>query len=540
MKQFWTIVKDYMRRQKRLFVVSLVLYLITALLAMLPAKILQLTIDVGFMRSDVQALVLCIVALLLTHAIKSLLTYLSNKGMISFGNGLLKRVKSVIYDCLMEKDLSFYSENEIGYINARVEEIDSIDTLFSSTSLSVLSAVLEFVFASIILFSINWKVLLVLCIPIPALILISVSAAKKMAKQIKESLDSNAEYAGKIQDSLRGMETVKSQGLEEYENIKINQYNSSALEKQKKQSNTLNAFTVGMGSASSIITAIVYLIGGLFFISGDLTMGSFVAISTYAGKLYSPIFSYIGTSIVVQPAIIALNRVAKFFFESSVTKEDKTQSIDSIQSIDFCDVSFSYNEDDDVIKNFSMTIKSGDKVQITGKNGSGKSTLIRLLMQLISPTKGVIYINGINAVNVSKSSVISQISYVSQRNYVFNESIRANITYGIDHPDQSKVDELISQLHLDIIEERLSSEGNDLKIGENGCRLSGGEIQKVCIARAFLLDRSIFIFDEAMSNLDVDTISYLKKRIQESNATWILIDHQNKLSGFKTIVLKSE
>ena len=281
MKQFWTIVKDYMRRQKRLFVVSLVLYLITALLAMLPAKILQLTIDVGFMRSDVQALVLCIVALLLTHAIKSLLTYLSNKGMISFGNGLLKRVKSVIYDCLMEKDLSFYSENEIGYINARVEEIDSIDTLFSSTSLSVLSAVLEFVFASIILFSINWKVLLVLCIPIPALILISVSAAKKMAKQIKESLDSNAEYAGKIQDSLRGMETVKSQGLEEYENIKINQYNSSALEKQKKQSNTLNAFTVGMGSASSIITAIVYLIGGLFFISGDLTMGSFVAISTY-------------------------------------------------------------------------------------------------------------------------------------------------------------------------------------------------------------------------------------------------------------------
>ena len=103
MKQFWTIVKDYMRRQKRLFVVSLVLYLITALLAMLPAKILQLTIDVGFMRSDVQALVLCIVALLLTHAIKSLLTYLSNKGMISFGNGLLKRVKSVIYDCLMQK-----------------------------------------------------------------------------------------------------------------------------------------------------------------------------------------------------------------------------------------------------------------------------------------------------------------------------------------------------------------------------------------------------------------------------------------------------
>ena len=217
-----------------------------------------------------------------------------------------------------------------------------------------------------------------------------------------------------------------------------------------------------------------------------------------------------------------------------------TQSIDSIQSIDFCDVSFSYNEDDDVIKNFSMTIKSGDKVQIPGKNGSVKSSLIQLLMQLISPTKGVIYINGINAVNVSKSSVISQISYVSQRNYVFNESIRANITYGIDHPDQSKVDELISQLHLDIIEERLSSEGNDLKIGENGCRLSGGEIQKVCIALAFLLDRSIFIFDEAMSNLDVDTISYLKKRIQESNATWVLIDHPNKLSGFKTILLKSE
>ena len=255
MKQFWTIVKDYMRRQKRLFVVSLVLYLITALLAMLPAKILQLTIDVGFMRSDVQALVLCIVALLLTHAIKSLLTYLSNKGMISFGNGLLKRVKSVIYDCLMEKDLSFYSENEIGYINARVEEIDSIDTLFSSTSLSVLSAVLEFVFASIILFSINWKVLLVLCIPIPALILISVSAAKKMAKQIKESLDSNAEYAGKIQDSLRGMETVKSQGLEEYENIKseLEEANAVFYSNDEELHNTAIDLGSKMAASSSFI-----------------------------------------------------------------------------------------------------------------------------------------------------------------------------------------------------------------------------------------------------------------------------------------------
>lgn len=540
MKQFWSIVKDYIRIHKWLFGVSITLYLITAMLAMLPAKILQLTIDIGFMKSDVSALVLCIVALLLTHAVKAALTYLSNKGMINFGNGLLKRVKGAIYDCLMEKDLSFYSENEIGYINARVEEIDSIDTLFSSTSLSVLSAILEFIFAAIILFSINWKVLLVLSIPIPILIAISITVAKKMTKQIKSSLDSSAEYAGKIQDSLRGIETVKAQGLEKQENEKINQYNSTALEKQKQQSNTLNAFSVGMGSAGSIITAIVYLIGGLFFISGDLTMGSFVAISTYAGKLYSPIFSYIGTAVVVQPAIVALNRVAKFFFDSGNSKDENGRSIDSIQSIDFSEVFFSYNEHDDVIKNFSMTINKGDKVQITGKNGSGKSTLVRLIMQLVRPNSGNIYINGIDAMNVNKSSLISQISYVSQRNYVFNENIRNNITYGIEHPDQKKVDELISLLHLDSVEERLAAEEKDDKIGENGCRLSGGEIQKICIARALLLDRGLFIFDEALSNLDGDTVDYLRQVIYESKATWIIIDHQNKFSGFRTIMLKSE
>lgn len=541
MKRILNIIKNYFKGRRLLLITSTTLYVLSAALAMLPAKLLQLTIDEGFIKADVSALLFFIALLFIAYILKALFTYISNRGLIEIGNGLLKKVKGEIYSRLMSMDLSFYSNNDIGYINARVEEISSIDVLFSTQTLTLLSSLLEFILALVILYSLNWKVLAILSIPIPFLLIISYIASKKISKQVKESLDSSAEYQGKMQDTLRGMETVKSQGLEKKESEKINQYNQTALDKQKKQSHTLNGFSVGMGSVGSVITVIIYLVGGLFYIAGELTMGSFIAISTYAMKLYSPILSYAGMSVMIQPAYMALKRVAEFFFNDKDKKTSGEETtINKIGSIEFNNIHFSYQEDEKLLYGFNLKISEGDKIHIVGPNGSGKSTLIRLLLKLHEPTKGSILINDINLFKIDRSSLINQISYVSQRNYVFNESVEDNIKYGIDSPDHNLYESIVKGLHLTEIIERLADEGDE-KIGENGARLSGGEIQKICLARALLLNKKVFILDEALTNLDKESFQYFMNIIAQSDGTWIVVDHQTELKkyGFLEVPIRN-
>ena len=505
---------------------------------MLPAKILQLVIDEGFLKENVRALLIYIGLLFLTYISKSIFTYTSNRQLIEIGNDILKRIKSEIYARLMSMDLTFYSKNDIGYINARVEEINSIDIIFSSQTLVLCSSLIEFILALVILYSLNWKVLIVLSIPIPILILVSYYISKKINTQIKKTLESSAEYHGKIQDTIRGMETVKSQGLEEKESEKVDEMNKTALDNQKKQSHTINSFSVGMSSVGSIINVLIYLIGGLFFIYNDLTMGSFIAISTYAMKLYSPILNYASMSVLIQPAFLALKRVSEFFFNEKQRCEEEVL-IDKIESIEFDNLYFSYPDSEEIFNGLNLRIDKGDKIHLTGPNGSGKSTLIRLLLKLIEPTDGNISINGLDLSTINKSSLISNVSYVAQRNYVFNDSIENNIKYGIENPDATLYELIIRGLNLTDVIDRLNSEGND-KIGENGARLSGGEIQKICIARALLLNKEFIIFDEALTNLDNDSFLFIMDIIKDSSATWIVIDHKNKFDkyGFKQISLR--
>ena len=528
MKHFRWIVKSYMQRNLFSFIGSMLLCIFAAVLAMLPAKLIQMVIDDGFLKRDMSMLIKLVLALAFAYLSKSAFTFFSNKLLIALGNGMLKEVKAGIYNQLMTMDLSFYTGNDIGYINARVEEVSAIDALFSTQSLSLVSALLEFIFALVILFSFSWKILLMLMLPVPLLVFIVVVVSSKLNKQVKDALNDSAEYAGKVHDTLRGMETVKSQGLEDVEKEKIDNYNRVALDSQKKQSNTINGFSVGIGSIGSILTVIIYLIGGIYYIKGELTMGSFVALSTYAGKLYAPILTYASTAVILQPAITALKRVSAFFFDNSkVQTMDAKKSLSTIQRIEYRNITFSYSDQTDLVNGFDMQINKGEKVQLIGRNGSGKSTLIRMLLQLIKPNDGTVSINDIALDNIEHCSLINCISYVSQHSYVFNESVEKNIFYGVEAPQaDSRYSHIIEGLGLDTVIARLSSEGDE-RIGENGCRLSGGEIQKICIARALMLNRDLFIFDEATSNLDAAAIAYLMDTISASSATWLIVDHQN-------------
>lgn len=468
--------------------------------------------------------------MLVLYASKVLCEFLSNRFFINISSNIIKRLKDEIYKKILSLDMSFFSKKQVGYINSRINEVDSIDVLFSTTTLTLISSFFQFIIAFIILLNINIKFVLVMSIPIPLFMYIAYKISIIVRKQINESYDDNALYSGKVIESISGIENVKTQALEKKEGEKIASYTTKMTNSNKKKSNTVNNFTGGMNLISNVLNVFIYIIGGLFFVKGEMTIGSFMAASTYVGKLYTPIFTYASSMMLLQPSIVSLKRISKLFFEelNEENEEELEYVLDSVDKIEFKNVSFSYDKEKNLINNFNMVINKNEKVIIKGKNGSGKSTLFRLLLKLYKTDDGIVYINNTCVDKIKRNDIVNNIIYVAQKSFLFNDTIFNNIIYGLDDYDENKLDELIKLLKLDKLIDKLNQESEGL-IGENGLNLSGGEIQKIALIRALIRKPEWLILDEAMTNLDTESRTCIKEYIRNLKCTLIVVEHTDYL-----------
>lgn len=524
------LVFKYVKPKIKLFILSFTFLVALSLISLLPPYLTKFAFDEGVMNRNLNLLTKYVLVLAGVYILKSLLNYLSSALFTLLSQNTLFDIKKDLTNHILKLPLEFFSNSESGYIVSRFKEADSLSPLFSLQSFKLILSIFEFIGAMVIMFSLNVKLTLLLTLVIPIFYLVSRTFESAFAKVTTETMEKGAIFHGKFQQFISGAEEIKRMALEEKEAQNINEINKEYVKSSIKYGILLSFGSEAIMLLSSLVSVLLLYLGGQSVIRESISIGTYMAFTGYFGKLYAPVVNWSLSMYTFKPAFVALERIRDFFMKYS--EEDETFDkikIDKINEIEMKKVKFCYPDGKEyVLRNFNLKAERGDKVLLKGPNGSGKSTVIRLLLGFYENYEGEILINGLELNKLSKKSLRSRVSIVSQKIFLFNDTIENNIKI-IDNVDDEKYEIILRKSGLKAFVESLPLKDQTL-VGENGVKLSGGEIHKLAIARAMVKsDSDVFIFDEATAHLDKDTKELIKKFIKEEldDKICIIIDHSD-------------
>lgn len=529
--QFVKFVFNYIKPKIKLFIISFLFLIGLSLISLLPPYVTKLAFDEGIMMKNLSILTKYVLILVVIYILKSTFNYLSSALFTIVSQNTLLEIKKDLTNHIIKLPLEFFSNSESGYIVSRFGEVDSLSPLFSMQSFKLILSIFEFIGAMIIMFLMNVKLTLILVLIIPVFYLITKTFENAFGKLTSQTMEKAATFHGKFQQSVSGVEEIKRMNLEDKETEKINKNNKDYVKSSIKYSILLSVGSEVIILLSSIVSVLLLYIGGKGVLQESLSIGTYMAFVGYFGKLYAPVINWNLSMFTFKPAFVALDRIKDFFLKYPQESETSDKiKINEINMIEMKNVTFSYPDGKEtVLNNFNLKAKRGDKLLLKGPNGSGKSTIIRLILGLYDNYDGEILINSIDLKKLSKRSLRSRISIVSQKIFLFNDTIENNIKIAGDVSEE-KYETALKKSGLKQFIDNLPLKDKTL-VGENGVKLSGGEIQKVAIARALIKSDSsdLFIFDEAAAHLDKETKELIKSFIDTElcEKICIIIDHSD-------------
>lgn len=425
----------------------------------------------------------------------------------------------------------FWNTNSTEIMNNLRTDISNISQIADQSTFYIVTSIFRIIAGITGLITINWRLCFLVIIVTPIRYLV-VRYLAKGRKTLFESFINNLEdYSNWYGDTIGGIKEIKISGLD---TLKIGQF-------IKKQKNIIkqNIKISYLGKANEIsetvftqaITTLIYIIGGYMIIGQTLTVGKLFAFITYSSYVTGPIFAIMNIGYSFASVIPSAKRYFEFMdmeTENGARKKtsQKLNSNEVFGTLEFKNVEFSYNDKESVLKNISFKIDAGEKVAIIGSNGSGKTTVINLLLRFLTPDSGNIFLDGkdINSLNLKEYRNL--ISVVSQDVYLFNSTIRENIILNSKKTDIEMYSAVRKSGAYKFIEE-ISNKYENI-VGERGSKLSGGERQKIAVARAFIRDSKILVLDEATANYDIEAEYQVNNIIRETHEgkTIIIISHK--------------
>ncbi len=474
---------------------------------------------------DLRMVWLFIGVFLVNAVLSGIGTYLLSK----IGEKTIYSIREKLWKHLINLKMSFFDKNESGQLMSRITDDTNVINLFiSEKAPSVLPSLLTLIGSIVMLFILDWQMTLMTFLILPIFIGIMVPLGRKMGKISKDTQTEISRFSGILGRVLTEMKLVKVTASEEKELEKTKGTLLGIYDLGLKEAKIRAIISPLSGVIMTLTVAVILGFGGIRVSSGAITAGTLVAMIFYVVQLSAPILNFSMFLTDYKKAVGASERIYEIYQEEAEKRgDDHNQPITNHQDITFENVSFGY-EDNPVIKDLSLSIRSGEVTAFVGPSGSGKSTLFSLIERLYPIDYGQILYGNQPIDDISLKYWRQKIGYVMQSNAMMSGTIRDNLTYGV----YSEVDEekLVHYTKMARCYDFIMAfpQGFDTEIGERGTKLSGGQRQRIDIARSFIKNPDILLLDEATANLDSESEFYIQQALNElmKDRTTIVIAHR--------------
>ena len=534
---------------------SLTLFLITvvidAFLIVATPLLLRRLIDEGVIPKSTELVTNLAIAVGVIAVADALFSMAGRWFSSRIGEGLIYDLRKQIFEHVQKQSIAFFTRTQTGALISRLNsDVIGAQQAFTSTLSGVISNLLSLILVALAMFTLSWQITLISLVLLPVFLIPTKWVGRKLQGYTRQSFDLNAQMSATMTErfNVSGALLVSLYGDSKKEK------NEFALKARRVADIGISIamlnriFFIALTSVAAVATAVAYGIGGHLAISGELTVGTLLAITALLARLYGPLTALSNVRVDVMSALVSFERV----FEVLDLKPMVTDRVDAMNLTDtkldlrFKDVSFNYPKAEEislasleitakpeivssgeVLKGISFTVASGTLTGIVGPSGAGKSTISSLIPRLYDVNQGVISINGTDIRDYTIKSLRNSIGVVTQDSHMFHDSILVNLKYAKSDATSNEIEAACKSARIWDFIQSLPN-GLDTVVGERGHRLSGGEKQRLAIARLLLKQPSLVILDEATAHLDSENEALVQAALKEAlvGRTSIVIAHR--------------
>lgn len=521
----------YLRPHRRLALATLLCAVCATAAELAPPWVIKVVIDDVIQAKQAWLLPWMLAGLLAAYAFKNAFASLRIRLNNRLEQSVVHELRSHVFAALQRLSITYFENRSTGEIMSRVtNDTEHVERIFIDGLEGTLTASLTLFGITIMLFAINWRLAALSLLPIPILMLAAGWFTKTVHGYYHEIRKGAANLNGYLQDALSGIRETMGFGRQGYEQERFDRFSKTYSDTNLKAMYLWSMYSPGMIFLGSVGTVLILWYGAGEVMDGRLTLGELVLFLSYLALFYVPINQIHSVNHMLQHALAASDRVFEVLdAEAEVT--DRPGLVEphgkARGEVRFDRVQFNYRPDMPVIKGISAVVEAGERVALVGPSGAGKSTILKLLMRFYDVKVGSILVDGVDVRDVPLAYLRRQIGFVQQEPFLFNGTVRENITYGDLKAGAEQVEAAARAARAHDFITALP-EGYDTWIGERGVKLSVGQKQRVSIARVLLKDPPIVIFDEATSNIDSETEVKIREAVDEltKGRTTFIIAHR--------------